>query len=141
MLDVLENIGMADPIPVVLERSLERGCYLNEHDRLCFPRALVEDVIAKAPKVAHFKARDPQHDMQVGGQRVYTYGGGEAVNMLDVGASSYRPSTLLDLYDAARLTDRMKNIHAFSRLVVATEIEDQLTCCLLYTSDAADERG
>ena len=128
VLDVLENIGMADPIPIVLERALERGCFLNEHGRLCFPRALVDDVIAGTPKVAHFMARDPQHDMQVGGQRVYTYGGGEAVNMLDIGASSYRPSTLLDLYDAARLTDRMDNIHAFSRLVVATEIEDQLAC-------------
>ncbi|MDT8319979.1 MAG: trimethylamine methyltransferase family protein [Xanthomonadales bacterium] len=33
----------------------------------------------------------------------------------------YRPSTLADLYDTARLVDRMDNIHALSRLVVATE--------------------
>ena len=128
VLDVLENIGMADPIPVVRERALERGCVINARGRLCFPRALVEDVIAGAPKDVQLLGRDPQHDLEIGGLRVHTYGGGEAVNMLDVGASSYRPSTLLDIYDAARLTDRMANIHAFSRLVVATEIEDQRVC-------------
>ncbi|MCW8925394.1 MAG: trimethylamine methyltransferase family protein [Xanthomonadales bacterium] len=128
ILDVLENIGMGDPIPIVKEKALERGCFMNEHGRLCFPRAFVEDAIARAPKNAHFFGRDPRHDMDVGDGRVHTYGGGEAVNMLDVGASSYRPSTLADLYDAARLVDRMDNIHALARLVVATEIEDQLTC-------------
>ena len=128
VLDVLENIGMADPIPVVRERALQRGCTINDAGRLCFPRALVEDVIAGAPKNVQLLGRDPQHDLEIGGSRVHTYGGGEAVNMLDIGASTYRPSTLADLYDAARLTDRMVNIHAFSRLVVATEIGDQLSC-------------
>ena len=128
ILDVLENIGMGDPIPIVRERALERGCFINEHGRLCFPRGLVEDIIARAPKTAHFYGRDPKHDMEIGGTRVHNYGGGEAVNMLDVGASSYRPSTLLDMYDAARMVDKMANIHAFARLVVATEIKDQLVC-------------
>ena len=128
ILDVLENIGMGDPIPIVKESALKRGCFINEHNRLCFPRALVEDVIASTPKNVQLMGRDPSHDLEIGGNRVHTYGGGEAVNMLDVGASTYRPSTLLDIYDAARLTDQMANIHAFSRLVVATEIDEQLSC-------------
>jgi trimethylamine--corrinoid protein Co-methyltransferase len=128
ILDVLENIGMGDPIPVVKEHALARGCFMNDHGRLCFPRGLVEDVIAATPKDIQFLGRDPKHDLEIGGNRVHTYGGGEAVNMLDVGASSYRPSTLEDVYDAARLVDKMDNIHAFSRLVVATEIQDQLAC-------------
>jgi len=128
VLHVLEHIGMGDPIPILRERALQRGCHINEHGRLCFPRALVEDVIANTPKDIQFLGRDPKHDLEIGGNRVHTYGGGEAVNMLDVGASTYRPSTLLDVYDAARLVDRMDNIHAFSRLVVATEIADQRVC-------------
>jgi trimethylamine--corrinoid protein Co-methyltransferase len=128
VLHVLEHIGMGDPIPILRERALQRGCRINEHGRLCFPRALVEDVIANTPKDIQFLGRDPKHDLEIGGNRVHTYGGGEAVNMLDVGASKYRPSTLADVYDAARLVDRMDNIHAFSRLVVATEIADQRVC-------------
>lgn len=128
VMHVLEHIGMGDPIPILKERALQRGCRINGRGRLCFPRALVEDVIANAPKDIQFLGRDPRHDLEIGGGRVHTYGGGEAVNMLDIGASKYRPSTLADVYDAARLVDRMDHIHAFSRLVVATEIADQRTC-------------
>jgi trimethylamine--corrinoid protein Co-methyltransferase len=138
VLNVLEKIGMADPIPVVREHALKRGCFINEHDRLCFPRALVEDVIARSPSGLQFLGRNPKHDLDLGGLGVNTYGGGEAVNMLDIGASKYRPSTLLDVYDMARLVDKMDNVHAFSRLIVATEIEDQLACDIstAYTSVA-----
>ena len=138
ILDVLENIGMGDPIPIVKEHALARGCFMNKHDRLCFPRGLVEDVIANTPKDIRFLGRDPKYDLEIGGKRVHTYGGGEAVNMLDPGASKYRPSTLVDLYDAARLVDRMDNIHAFSRLVVPTEIADQQACdiSVAYTNVA-----
>lgn len=142
ILDVLENIGMGDPIPIVREKALQRGCFMNEHDRLCFPRGLVEDVIANTPKDIQFLGRDPKHDLEIGGQRVHTYGGGEAVNMLDPGASKYRPSTLLDLYDAARLVDCMDHIHAFSRLVVPTEIVDQKACdiSVAYTNVAGTSK-
>ena len=139
---MLENIGMGDPIPIVKEHALKRGCFMNEHDRLCFPRGLVEDVIANTPTDIQFLGRDPKHDLEIGGNRVHTYGGGEAVNMLDIGASKYRPSTLEDLYDAARLVDRMDNIHAFSRLVVPTEIVDQLACdiSIAYTNVAGTSK-
>lgn len=128
VLDVLENIGMGDPIPIVKEHALKRGCVINENGRLCFPRGLVEDVIASTPKNVQMLGRDPKHDLEIGANRVHTYGGGEAVNMLDIGASTYRPSTLADIYDAARLMDQLDNVHAFSRFVVATEIKDQLSC-------------
>ena len=142
ILNVLEDIGMGDPIPSMREAALERGCFMNEHDRLCFPRGLVEDVIANTPGDIQFLARDPKHDLEIGGNRVHTYGGGEAVNMLDIGSSKYRPSTLVDLYDAARLVDRMDNIHAFSRLVVPTEIVDQLACdiSVAYTNVAGTNK-
>ena len=142
ILDVLENIGMGDPIPIVKEHALKRGCFMNEHDRLCFPRGLVEDVIANTPKDIQFLGQDPKWDLEIGGDRVHTYGGGEAVNMLDIGARKYRPSTLEDLYDAARLVDKMDNIHAFSRLAVPTEIVDQLACdiSVAYTNVAGTSK-
>ena len=45
-LDVLENIGMGDPIPEFKEAALKSGCTINDKGRILFPRALVEDVIA-----------------------------------------------------------------------------------------------
>ncbi|RLA29706.1 MAG: methyltransferase [Gammaproteobacteria bacterium] len=128
VLDVLENIGMADPIPVLKEHALKKGCKIDKHGRLCFPRALVEDIIAETAHELRFCGREPRFDLHLGDQRVHTYGGGEAVTMLDVGASTYRPSTLLDVYDVARLVDRLDNIHAFSRLIVATDMNNRLEC-------------
>jgi len=49
-LSVLANIGIGEPIPEILEHALPKGCTLNEHGRLCFPRSLVEDLIAKSGK-------------------------------------------------------------------------------------------
>jgi trimethylamine--corrinoid protein Co-methyltransferase len=130
VLDVLENIGMANPIPIVLEHALDKGCTLNGDGRLCFPRAFVEDMIAEAPQEMTFCGQEPRFDLDLRDQRVHTYGGGEAVTMLDVGASAYRPSTLMDVYDAARLVDKLDNIHAFSRLIVATDMQGRLACDL-----------
>jgi len=126
VLDVLETVGMADPIPELTDHALRKGCWLDDSGRLCFPRALVEDVIADAARDLIFHARDPRHDLDLSHHRVYTYGGGEAVTVLDVGARSFRPSTLRDVYDLARLVDRLDNIHGYSRLVVATDMQGRL---------------
>ena len=126
VLEVLETIGIADPIPIVEEHALKQGCWMNDGGRLCFPRALVEDIIASAKRDLIFKGMNPRHDLDLSAERVHTYGGGEAVTILDVGADDFRPSTLPDIYDAARLVDKLDNIHAFSRLIVATEMENLL---------------
>ncbi len=130
VLDVLENIGIADPIPVVEEAALRQGCWLDDDGRLCFPRALVEDVIAQAPGDQRFFGREERFDLDLSAKRVHTYGGGEAVTILGVGADSFRPSTLPDVYDVARLVDKLDNIHAFSRLIVPTEMQGLLACDL-----------
>ena len=130
VLDVLETIGVAEPIPIVEEHALQQGCWMNDGGRLCFPRALVEDIIANTGRDLTFMGRDEAHDLDLSDLRVHTYGGGEAVTVLDVGADLFRPSTLLDVYDAARLVDKLDNIHAYSRLVVATEMQGRLACDL-----------
>jgi trimethylamine--corrinoid protein Co-methyltransferase len=126
VLDVLENIGVADPIPIVKEHALKKGCRLDEQGRLCFPRALVEDIIAETPHDMTFFGQNPEFDLDLCDEHVHTYGGGEAVTILDIGANEFRPSTLPDIYDAARLVDKLDNIHAFSRLIVATEMSGRL---------------
>ena len=132
VLEVLETVGMGDPIPIVREHALAKGCWLDDDGRLRFPRALVEDHIAAATRDLHFCGRDPSLDLDLSGQRVHTFGGGDAVTVLDPGATRFRPSTLEDVYDVARLVDRMENIHGFARLVTATEFRDQLACDLAH---------
>jgi trimethylamine--corrinoid protein Co-methyltransferase len=123
-LDVLETIGMGGTFPAFREIALERGCRMNEHDRLCFPRSLIEDIVAGAGRNFVLCGRDPAHDLHIADTRTHFGTAGMAVKVLDVGKRSYRSSTLVDLYDFARLVDRLKNIHWFSRTVVATDIAD-----------------
>ncbi len=124
VLDVLAEIGMGNPPPLLRERALARGCTLDDKGRLHFPHTLVEDVIAGAGRNYVLPARDPAHDLDISGARVHFSIGGEAVSMVDFETGRYRPSTVVDLYDLARLTDRLEHIHRFSNIVVATEIPD-----------------
>jgi len=124
-LDVLETIGMGDPIPETRERALAAGCRLNEQGRLCFPRALIEDIIARAPRRFTLHAPDPAFDHEIGGNHVYFLTAGEAVRMVDPQTGRYRPSTIADVYDTYRLADSLEHIHEVCQVVVATEITDR----------------
>ncbi len=123
-LDLLERVGMANPLPILKEHALAKGCWLDDYGRLCFPRTLVEDVIAAMPRSFVTHGRDPKYDQEHAAGSVHFGPGGDSVSILEVDGRRYRPSTVIDLYDFARLTDRLEHVHNFSQVVVATEIAD-----------------
>ena len=71
-------------------------------------------------------SRDGESDVRVGGKRVYFATSGEAISIFDPLTKQFRPSTLLDIYDLARLCDTLDNIHQFGQPCVATDLEDPL---------------
>ena len=120
-LDILENIGIGDPIPEILRYALPGGCILDEDQRLKFPRGLVEDLVDKSASSYMLYAPDPGNDLEVREAEVLFCTSGEAVKILDYETQSYRPSTLVDLYDAARLADQLEHIHTFGQPFIASE--------------------
>ncbi|MBT8060972.1 MAG: trimethylamine methyltransferase family protein [Gammaproteobacteria bacterium] len=120
-LNILENIGIADPIPEILHYALPGGCVLGEDGRLRFPRALVEDLADVNAKSYVAFAPDPDFDIEVSGDRVYFTTSGESVSILDHETRSFRPTRLVDLYDAARLADTLEHIHQFGQPFIAAE--------------------
>ena len=64
----------------------------------------------------------PDYDMESTAGRVIFSPGGDAVTTLDVNGRSYRSSTLVDVYDFARLIDWLEHVHEFTQVVVATDI-------------------
>lgn len=131
---LLEEIGVAGPIPDTLERALDSGGFLNDHERLCFSRAMVEDVISGAAREYTLYGREDQYDLQIGGDRVHFATCGEAVRALDPGSDEYRPSTIADIHDFARLADALEHIHIFAQTVIANELSDDT---LLHDINAA----
>jgi trimethylamine--corrinoid protein Co-methyltransferase len=120
-LDVLENIGIGEPIPEILNYALPGGCTLDDDGRLRFPRALVEDLIDRSAKGYTLFAPDPKHDLDVADKRVLFCTSGEAVTILDYESQKFRPTRLTDLYDAARLADQLEHIHNYGQPFIAAQ--------------------
>jgi len=125
-LELLENIGIGDPIPEILRYALPGGCILGEDNRLRFPRTLVEDLIDISAKEYVCYAPDPRHDLEVSGEKVYFCTSGESVSILDYESQNFRPTKLVDLYDAARLADTLEHIHSFGQPFIAAEYSTEV---------------
>lgn len=126
-LTVLENTGVTDHFPELLDLVLPKGAIMNEHNRLCFPRGLMEDILAGAAKEFYVYARgerEGKDDMHCTAESVYFANSGTAVTTFDAETKTYRPSTLRDVYDFTRLVDRLENIHMLGDTVLATDVTD-----------------
>ncbi len=121
-LDVLEQIGLADAPESGVAHMVKRGAILGDDGRLRFPRALVEDVIAKAGRHYTLYGQSPDHDLHPWGAKVHFGTAGAAVSIVDPDTGAYRDSTVKDLYDSARTVDALEHIHFFQRTVVCRDL-------------------
>ena len=123
-LQAMEEIGFADAPPSGIEALTGAGATLGDDGRIRIPRALTEDMLAKAAREITLCGQDPKHDLHLGGNRVHYGTAGAAVHMVDVEKREYRDSTLQDLYDAARIVEQLDNVHFFQRPMVCRDVED-----------------
>ncbi len=125
-LEALETIGLADAPQSGIDAMVGAGAILGDDGRIRFPAAVVEDALAKAARDITLCARDPAHDLDLSGTRVHYGTAGAAVHMVEPDGRHYRESTLQDLHDAARITDRLDNVHFLQRPMVCRDITDNL---------------
>ena len=126
-LNILEKTGFTyesglDSTLALLENA---GAFVDrEADRIYFPRDLILEQAAKAPAQVILYSRDGQDDLNLTEDRVHLGTGGAAIKVLDLETEDPRPSTLNDLYQLARLVDRLENIHFFLRPCIPTDIPE-----------------
>ena len=123
-LGLLENLGMADPLPEFIEVITEAGGHVDEAGRLRYPRHVVENGIEMAAKSWVWHGFDEEHSIELSDSNVHFGTAGAAVLVLDYDTQTFRRSTTRDLFDFARLADTLEHIHFFARTVVTTELED-----------------
>jgi len=123
-LAALEEIGLSEAPRPGVDHLTGAGAVLGDDGRIRFPRALVEDTVARANRSITLFGRDPKHDMELSGARVHYGTAGAAVHLVDMETGNYRDSTVQDLYDAARIVHRLDNIHFLQRPMVARDIAD-----------------
>ena len=141
-LESLEVIGLADAPPSGVELLVNAGAILGDDGRLRFPQSLVEDMLAIAARNVTLHGRDPKFDLTLSGSRVHFGTAGAAVHIVDCEKREYRESTTRDLYDAARLTQALDNVHFFQRPLVCRDITDnlQLDINTIYASCAGTQK-
>lgn len=123
-LDALETIGFGEAPPSAIEILTGAGAVRGDDGRIRFPRALVEDMLAKAARGITLHGREPRHDLQLSGARVHFGTAGAAVFVVDDEKREYRESTAQDLHDAARIAEELDNVHFFQRPMVCRDIAD-----------------
>jgi trimethylamine--corrinoid protein Co-methyltransferase len=125
-LDALEQIGLSQAPQSGVEILTSAGAIQGDDGRIRFPRALVEDMLAKAARNITLFGRDPKHDMELTGTRTYFGTAGAAVHIVDVENREYRESTSHDLLAASKLVHHLDNIHFFQRAMVCRDVPDNL---------------
>ena len=123
-LTALEEIGLADAPQSGIDIMVGAGAILGDDGRLRYPRALIEDMLAKANREITLNARNPKHDLHLAEKKVHYGTAGAAVHMVDVQTRSYRESTVRDLHNAARIVEHLDNIHFVQRPMVCRDIFD-----------------
>lgn len=126
-LEALEKIGLAQAIPSCVEVCTAAGAVMGEDGRLRFPRALVEDVVAKAWRNQPLYGQNPKYDLLLSGPRVHYGTAGAATQLVDLETNSYRDATIRDLYDSARIAETLDNCHFYQRPLTACDIQDLVT--------------
>lgn len=124
--EILENVGFSEAPAIVIDTVTARGGKLTSDGRITFPQPLFDEFLAGCQRHFTLYGQTPGHDLVLSGKRVYVGTGGAAPQVVDLESGRYRDSTLRDLYDAARMTDALENIHFFSRSLVARDMPDDL---------------
>ncbi len=122
-LTVLERTGIEVFASEAREIFRAAGARVDDdRNRVYIPRAMVEDALSTAQNEVVLYGRDPKHNLNLGGQRVYMGTGGAAVKVLDLDTQQARESTLADVAQIGRLVDALDNIHFYLRACVARDI-------------------
>ncbi|MEO1194164.1 MAG: trimethylamine methyltransferase family protein [Pseudomonadota bacterium] len=121
---ILETIGLSGLPGDVSETLRGQGARQRDDGRLCFPPALVQAALSRAPRAVRLPGFTDDASLTIGGRRVHIGTGGAAVQVLDAETGAYRDSSLADLYDLMRVLDAAPNVHYGVRPLVARDLDD-----------------
>ena len=121
---ILDEIGLSQAPPSGVEYMCSAGAIYGDDGRVRFPRHLIAQTLETVSAHTVLYAQDPKYDLHLSDSKVHFGTAGAAVHVVDVAANCYRESYLQDIYNAARIVEKMDNIHFFQRPMVARDILD-----------------
>jgi trimethylamine--corrinoid protein Co-methyltransferase len=110
-LEVLERVGLQIDSEPVLEELAAAGARVElERQRVRFPRGMVEEAVALAPRSFLLAAREPACDLWVDGTASFLSLDGTPAHLADLESGDRRSPTAADHRDAMRLADAVPEI-------------------------------
>ncbi len=120
-LRILEKTGVQVDNPQALELFQSNGAQIDGK-RVRLTASIIEDAIDRAPTEFLLAGRDPRHDLELGGKRVYVGTGGSALQVVDLITGSVRNATLEDVGLMARIVDALNFIHFYLIPIYPTDL-------------------
>ena len=110
---ILEEIGMDFLHPDALEILRQGGAEVESgSERVRFDRGLITEALAKAPQSFTLQARNPRHNIEIGGRRINFGSVASAPNASDL-EGGRRPGNHADYQNFLRLGQTLNIIHFF----------------------------
>ena len=113
--ELLAETGLSEAPASAIQLVEAAGGRLSESGRLLFPRSLVELAIKGLSRDFTLYGRAENTDLVLEQNKVYVGTGGASPQIYDMKLGRYRESCLADLYDAARLVDKLTHFLLLSR--------------------------
>ncbi len=111
---IIEEVGFEVNSDTALELFGRAGGQVDrEKYQVRLPQEKVLELIRMAPSEIRLCGQDEEHDILLGGKRVYAGTGGTALYIYHPDTGQKRPATLEDLKRIAKLVDQLDNIHLF----------------------------
>ncbi|MDF2097394.1 trimethylamine methyltransferase family protein [Aquibaculum arenosum] len=112
-LEILAEVGLDFLHPEALTILKEAGADCEAgSQRVRFDPALVEELVAKAPARFRLHARNPAHNLQIGGSAMVFCSVASAPNVSDL-VGGRRPGNYQDFCDLVRLMQALNIVHLF----------------------------
>lgn len=139
-LRILESTGIKLEYREGLDVFRQAGAAVKDNI-VRLPSSLIDGGLARAPSRVVLAGHENRSSLEVEGTRSFTGTGGAALNVLDLETGLPRLSTLKDIYDIARLVDRLDSIDFYVRPVVAQDIpREHLDVNKYYASLAGTDK-
>jgi trimethylamine--corrinoid protein Co-methyltransferase len=119
-LDILENAGATFLTAKAREILAEAGATVDARTgNVRIPAGLIKETLRKCPDEFRLYARNPKHNLILGGRNQYMTCGGEYPYILDLESGARRPAVFSDLPPIIKVTDALENISVGGSYMVA----------------------
>lgn len=141
-LTILEEVGVAILLPEARQILRAAGCAVDEaSQRVRFDRHLVEAMVAKAPAKVGLHARNPAHDLVLGGEEVCVATCVGPPNVIDLDRGR-RSGNWADYCDLLKLAQALNAVHlnaGYAPEPIDTEIATRHLDCTLAQLTLTDK--